>query len=200
MNVARRTVSIMPTRCAWVEPGNALYERYHDTEWGTPVYDDRVLFEFLVLESAQAGLSWLTILRKRAGYRAAFADFDPAAVAAYTEADIARLLQDSGIVRNRQKIRAAVTNARQFLAVQQEFGSFSAYQWQFIGGSPISNTWSRIEEVPATSDQAHEFSKDLERRGFGFLGPTICYAHMQACGMVNDHTVDCFRHTQLGQR
>ncbi|MGH3546351.1 MAG: DNA-3-methyladenine glycosylase I [Mycobacteriales bacterium] len=189
----------MPTRCAWVEPGNVRYEHYHDTEWGIPVYDDRVLFEFLVLESAQAGLSWLTILRKRSGYRAAFAEFDPVAVAAYTEADIARLLQDSAIVRNRQKIRATVTNARQFLAVQHEFGSFSTYQWQFVGGAPVRNTWSRGVDVPATSAQAQEFSKDLKRRGFGFLGPTICYAHMQACGMVNDHTVYCFRHAEVAQ-
>jgi len=189
----------VPIRCAWVEPGNALYERYHDIEWGVPVYDDRVLFEFLVLESAQAGLSWLTVLRKRSGYRAAFADFDPAAVAAYTEADISALLRDSGIVRNGLKIRAAVNNARQFLAVQREFGSFSTYQWRFVGGSPIQNSWWRIEDVPAITTQAQEFSRDLKRREFSFLGPTTCYAHMQACGMVNDHTTDCFRYAEVAE-
>jgi len=147
-----------------------------------------VLFEFLVLESAQAGLSWLTVLRKREGYHAAFA-----------EAGIGALLQDSSIVRNGQKIRAAVTNARQFLAVRREFGSFSAYQWRFVGDSPIGNTWCRGEDVPATSPQAHEFSRDLKRRGFSFMGPTICYAHIQACGMVNEHTTECFRHIQVAQ-
>lgn len=187
----------MKTRCAWVSPGNILYENYHDTEWGVPVYDDRTLFEFLILEGAQAGLSWSTILRKRDAYRQAFAGFDPVKVAGFTAADIENLLQNPGIVRNRLKIAAAITNAQKFLEVQREFGSFSAYQWQFVGGRPQQNAWSDIAAVPAVTPEAIAFSNDLKRRGFKFVGPTIIYAHMQATGMVNDHTVDCFRHRPL---
>lgn len=187
----------MKTRCAWVDPDNTLYEQYHDTEWGVPVYDDRLLFEFLILEGAQAGLSWITILRKREDYRQAFAGFDPAQVAQFTPADAAALLQNPGIIRNRLKIAAAINNAQKFLEVQREFGSFSAYQWRFVGGHPRQNAWPNIAAVPAVTPEAVAFSHDLKRRGFKFVGPTIIYAHMQATGMVNDHTVDCFRHRSL---
>ena len=184
------------TRCAWVgsEP---LYVSYHDEEWGVPVHDDRLLFEFLVLEGAQAGLSWLTILRKREGYRRAFAGLDPAAVAAFGPADVERLLADSGIVRNRLKIGAAIDNARAFLQVQEEFGSFDAYVWGFVGGETIHNEWRTMAQIPAKTPEAERMSADLKKRGFRFVGPTICYAHMQATGMVNDHTVDCYRWAQL---
>jgi DNA-3-methyladenine glycosylase I len=184
------------TRCAWVgsEP---LYVPYHDEEWGVPVHDDRLLFEFLVLEGAQAGLSWLTILRKREGYRRAFAGLEPAAVAAFGPADVERLLADSGIVRNRLKIGAAIDNARAFLRVQEEFGSFDAYVWGFVGGETIHNEWRTMAQIPAKTPEAERMSADLKKRGFRFVGPTICYAHMQATGMVNDHTVDCFRWAQL---
>ncbi len=187
----------MPKRCAWVDRGNALYEHYHDTEWGVPVYEDRLLFEFLILEGAQAGLSWLTILKKREGYRDAFAGFDPMQVARYTEEDIGVLLQNEGIVRNRLKVRAAVANARGFLEVQKKFGSFSKYQWQFVDEIPVQNVWRHVDEVPQASAQAEAFSRDLKRRGFAFVGPTIMYAHMQAVGMVNDHTADCFRYEEV---
>jgi DNA-3-methyladenine glycosylase I len=180
-------------RCAWVPPGNELYERYHDQEWGVPVHDDRKLFEFLVLEGAQAGLSWLTILKKRDNYRTAFADFEPAKVAAFTGRDVARLLKNAGIVRNRLKIKATITNAQRFLVVQEEFGSFDAYQWRFVRGKPLQNARRGIRDIPAVSPEAEAFSKDLKQRGFRFVGPTIIYAHMQAVGMVNDHTTDCFR-------
>jgi DNA-3-methyladenine glycosylase I len=184
------------TRCAWVgsEP---LYVSYHDEEWGVPVHDDRLLFEFLVLEGAQAGLSWLTILRKREGYRRAFAGLEPAAVAAFGPADVERLLADSGIVRNRLKIGAAIDNARAFLQVQEEFGSFDAYVWGFVGGETIHNEWRTMAQIPAKTPEAERMSADLKKRGFRFVGPTICYAHMQATGMVNDHTVDCYRWAQL---
>lgn len=184
------------TRCAWAGD-DPLYVAYHDEEWGAPVHDERRLFEFLILEGAQAGLSWITILRKRPAYRAAFAGFDPAAVAAFDESRVAALLQDPGIVRNRLKIRAAVANAQAFLRVQAEFGSFDAYLWRFVGGRPIVNHWATLAGVPAQTPESVALSKDLLRRGFRFVGPTICYAFMQAVGMVNDHTVNCFRHGEL---
>jgi DNA-3-methyladenine glycosylase I len=183
-------------RCAWVGE-DPLYVAYHDEEWGVPVHDDRLLFEFLVLEGAQAGLSWLTILRKREGYRRAFAGFDPPAVAAFGPVDLDRLLADAGIVRNRLKIEAAVANARAFLRVQEEFGSFDAYVWGFVGGETIHNEWLTMAEIPAKTPEAERMSADLKKRGFRFVGPTICYAHMQATGMVNDHTVDCYRYAEL---
>jgi DNA-3-methyladenine glycosylase I len=185
----------VPARCAWAR--TELGIPYHDTEWGVPVHDDRTLFEFLVLEGAQAGLSWETILRKRARYREVFADFDPARVARYTEARIARLLRDPGIVRNRLKVRSTVTNARAFLVVQRELGSFDAYVWRFVGGRPKVNRWSTLAEIPARTAESDALSKDLRARGFGFVGSTICYAFMQAVGMVNDHTIECFRYPTL---
>jgi len=183
-------------RCDWcgTDPD---YVAYHDTEWGLPVHDDRRLFEFLVLEGAQAGLSWRTILRKRAAYRRAFDDFDPALVARYGARKIAALLADAGIVRNRLKVASAVQNARAFLEVQAEFGSFARYQWSFVDGKPIQNRFRASAEVPARTGVSDAFSKDLKRRGFGFVGSTIVYAHMQAVGMVNDHLVSCFRHRQV---
>lgn len=185
------------TRCAWA--GNdPLYREYHDREWGVPVHDDRQLFEFLTLEGAQAGLSWITILRKREAYRAAFAGFDPEQVARFDEAKAAELLANPGIVRNRLKVASTITNARAFLKVQEEFGSFDAYQWRFVDGSPIRNTWKGLNEVPASTPVSDALSRDLKKRGFRFVGSTICYAHMQAVGMVNDHTVDCFRWQELG--
>jgi len=178
-------------RCAWA--GNdPLYIAYHDEEWGIPVHDDRRFFEMLCLEGAQAGLAWITILRKRENYRAAFDGFDVATVASYDDAKIAALLADPGIVRNRLKVNAFVRNARAFLAVQEEFGSFDAYIWQFVGGAPILNQWRSLGELPAQTPIAAAMSKDLKQRGFTFVGPTICYAFMQACGLVNDHVVDCF--------
>jgi DNA-3-methyladenine glycosylase I len=179
-------------RCHWVG-SDPLYVEYHDSEWGVPLHDDRKLFEFLVLEAAQAGLSWITILRKRANYRTAFADFDAEAVARFNRRSIERLLRDPGIVRNRQKVVAAVGNARAFLAVQQEFGSFDRYVWRFVDGKPIQGRWKTTRDVPAKTRESEAMSKDLVRRGFRFVGPTICYAHMQATGMVNDHQLDCFR-------
>lgn len=187
-------------RCQWVQGGNALYLDYHDREWGVPQHDDRVLFEFLLLEGAQAGLSWSTILNKREGYRQAFAGFDPQQVARFGARDIRRLLADSGIVRNRLKINAAIVNARVFLQVQEQFGSFDEYIWRFTGGKPIQNAWKTMKQVPAATAQSDAMSKDLRQRGFKFVGSTIMYAHMQATGMVNDHTVDCFRWRQLRTR
>ncbi len=184
------------TRCAWAGE-DPLYIAYHDEEWGVPVHDDRLLFEFLVLEGAQAGLSWLTILRKREGYRRAFAGFDPSKVAAFGEADVERLLGDSGIVRNRLKIKAAIVNAQAFLQIQGEFGSFDEYVWQFVDGETLPGDWRCIEEIPVKTVAAERLSVDLKKRGFRFVGPTIMYAHMQATGMVNDHTVDCFRWSEL---
>jgi|SRR5437868_5627837 len=181
-------------RCSWAK--GELYERYHDQEWGVPQHDDRVLFEFLILEGAQAGLSWSTILNKRDGYRLAFDNFDPARVARYDARKVARLLSNSGIIRNRLKIAASVQNAKCFLTVQQEFGSFDAYIWRFVGGAPIQNAWRR--GVPPRTRESDAMSKDLIGRGFKFVGSTICYAYMQAVGMVNDHVVDCFRHAELG--
>jgi DNA-3-methyladenine glycosylase I len=186
-------------RCHWPVGGNEAYLRYHDEEWGVPVYDDRRQFEFLTLESAQAGLSWATILNKREGYRKAFADFDPGQVARFTDKHIERILADASIVRNRLKVTAAVNNARRFLEVQQEFGSFSRYIWSFVGGKPICNRWTEHGDVPAASRESDALSKDLKRRGFKFVGSTIMYAHMQATGMVNDHLVSCFRYTQVAK-
>ena len=185
-----------PSRCPWAT-ADPLYLAYHDDEWGVPVHDDRTLFEFLILEGAQAGLSWITILRKRDAYRRAFDNFDPAAVAAFDDDKIASLLADPGIVRNRLKIRAAVDNARAFLAVQREFGRFDAYVWPFVGGRPRVNHWTTLAEVPAETAESRALSADLKRRGFRFVGPTIMYAYMQAVGLVNDHLVSCFRHAAV---
>lgn len=182
-------------RCAWVTPGDELYERYHDTEWGVPVRDDRTIFEFLVLESAQAGLSWRTVLRKRENYRRLFAGFDPERVAKFTARDVERLMKDEGIIRNRAKIVAAIGNAKAFLKVAKEFGTFSLYVWSFVGGKTIEGKRKTIKDIPAISPEATALSKDLKKRGFAFLGPTVCYAHLQATGLVNDHTRDCFRHS-----
>lgn len=185
-----------PFRCGWCG-SDPLYVAYHDEEWGVPVVDDRAQFEFLVLEGAQAGLSWSTILKKREGYRRAFSDFDPAKVARFSERKLERLLGDPGIVRNRLKVSSAVSNARAFLAVQEEHGSFASYIWSFVDGRPIQNHWRKLAELPAKTGLAETISKDLKRRGFRFVGPTIVYAHMQATGMVNDHLVDCFRHREV---
>jgi DNA-3-methyladenine glycosylase I len=184
------------TRCSWCGD-DPLYVAYHDEEWGVPVYDDRTLFEFLVLEGAQAGLSWSTILKKREGYRSAFDGFDPAIVAGYDERKTAELLADAGIVRNRLKVASAVSNAQAFLAVQEEYGSFSNYIWAFVDGAPIRNQWRTLAEIPAKTPLAETLSKDLKKRGFRFVGPTIVYAHMQATGMVNDHIVSCFRYPEI---
>jgi DNA-3-methyladenine glycosylase I len=182
-------------RCPWARSPADL--AYHDTEWGVPGHDDCVFFEFLILEGAQAGLSWSTILNKRAAYRRAFADFDPARVARFTPARIERLVQDAGIVRHRQKIESAVTNARAFLTVQAEHGSFDKYVWQFVGGRPRQNSWRTVRQVPARTPDSDALSKDLRRRGFSFVGSTICYAFMQATGLVNDHLVSCYRYKQV---
>lgn len=185
----------MPIRCAWAE-GDPLLIAYHDREWGVPVHDDKLIFEFLVLESMQAGLSWMTILRKRENFRLVFDGFDPVMIAGYGEREVERLLADPGIIRNRRKIEAVIQNARAFLEVQSALGTFDAYIWRFVGGKPIVNSWKTITEVPAQTPQAIALSDDLKRRGFRFVGPTICYAHMQATGMVNDHTIDCFRYLE----
>ncbi len=184
-------------RCTWA--GNdPLYQAYHDREWGVPLHDDRLLFEFLILEGAQAGLSWITILRKRDAYRTAFAGFDPETVARFDTAKVAELLTNAGIVRNRLKVASAITNAAAFLRVQDEFGSFDAYQWRFVDGAPLQNAWKNHQEIPASTPVSEAMSRDLKKRGFRFVGGTICYAYMQAVGMVNDHTVDCFRWRELG--
>ncbi len=185
-------------RCGWAGE-DPLYVAYHDTEWGVPVRDDRVLFEFLILEGFQAGLSWITILRKRAAFRKAFAGFDPKKIARFTAKDRLRLMKDEGIVRNRAKIDAAGENARAFLAVQKEFGSFSGYMWDFVGGKPIQNKRPTLDDIPPETEESRAFSKDLRERGFRFVGPTICYAHMQAVGMVNDHVAGCFRHREVAK-
>jgi len=182
-------------RCTWAR--DELSIAYHDAEWGAPLHDDRRLFELLILEGAQAGLSWITILKKRAAYRAAFDRFDPRKVSRYDEARIALLLANDGIVRNRLKIRAAVQNAQSFLGVQKEFGSFDRYIWQFVDGRPLQNRWRRMQQLPARTDRSDAMSKDLAKRGFKFVGSTICYAFMQATGMVNDHLVGCFRYKEL---
>ena len=188
----------MKSRCPWCE-GNELQTSYHDTEWGAPVHDDGRFFEFLILEGAQAGLSWNTILKKRSAYRDAFASFDPAKVARFGRRDIARLMQNAGIVRNRLKIESAVSNARAFLAVQDAFGSFDSYIWRFVGGKPRTNRWKRHRQVPAFTRESDAMSKDLKSRGFRFVGSTICYAFMQATGLVNDHLITCFRHRELSR-
>ena len=188
----------MIQRCAWAE-STPLSTRYHDTEWGVPVHDDRILFEFLILEGAQAGLSWNTILNKRVNYRAAFANFDPRAVARYDRRKIAALMRNAGIVRNRLKIESTVSNARAFLAVQHEFGSFDRYIWQFVDGTPLRNRWRRSSDVPASTALSDIISIDLKKRDFRFVGTTICYAFMQATGIVSDHLVTCFRHRAAGR-
>ncbi len=188
----------MPTRCAWVTR-DPDYIAYHDEEWGVPEHDDRRLFEFLVLEGAQAGLSWLTILKKRHHYRRAMDDFDPALIARYNDDRIAALMQDSGLVRNRRKLEAAVINARAFLTVRAQYGSFDRYLWQFVEGLPRQNRWRSVAEIPAATPESEVMSRDLKQRGFNFVGPVICYSLMQAVGMVNDHTLDCFRYTAVGQ-
>lgn len=180
----------MKKRCPWAQ--GALYEEYHDTEWGVPVHDDRKHFEFLVLEGAQAGLSWITILRRREGYRQAFAAFDPAIVATYDQKKVEELMQFEGIIRNRLKILSCISNAKLFLEIQKEWGSFNKYIWSFVGGKTIQNEWKTIKEVPPQSPESVSLSKDLRKRGFKFVGPTVMYAHMQATGLVNDHLVDCF--------
>jgi DNA-3-methyladenine glycosylase I len=185
------------TRCAWAR--TPLGIAYHDREWGVPVHDDRLLFEFLILEGAQAGLSWETILNKRAAYRTAFARFDPALVAKFTTKQVETLLTDPGIVRNRLKIHSAVSNAKAFLAVQREFGSFDAYVWRFVDGSPRVNRWRSPQQIPPTTAESDAISRDLVKRGFKFVGSTICYAFMQAVGMVNDHTIGCFRYDAVGR-
>ena len=188
------------TRCHWAENGSPLYTAYHDEEWGVPQHDDRVLFEFLILEGAQAGLSWSTILNKRENYRKAFSGFDVRKVAKYDKAKIGKLLLDPGIVRNRLKIEATVINARAFIEVQKEFGSFDAYVWQFVGGKPRRNGWTSQKQVPASTAESDAMSKDLKRRGFKFVGSTIMYAFMQATGMVDDHTTGCFRWKRARKR
>lgn len=180
-------------RCPWCL-GFDQYKKYHDEEWGVPVHDDKIHFEFLILEGAQAGLSWSTILKKREGYRKAFADFDPNKVARFSEKKLEKILLDPGIVRNRLKVYAAVNNAKQFLKVQKEFGSFDKYIWQFVGGKPIVNKPKTLKEVPATTPESDALSKDLIKHGFKFVGSTVIYAHMQACGLVNDHLIDCWRY------
>lgn len=192
----------MPTeqhlsRCSWVDLTKEDYVAYHDREWGVPVHDDRLLFEFIILEGAQAGLSWYTVLRKRESYRAAFDNFEPKIVAEYNDAKVAELLGNPGIIRNRQKVHAAIGNAKGFLEVQKEFGSFDAYIWGFVGGKPKLSAFKDVAEIPSTSRESDELSKDLRQRGFKFVGSTICYAHMQGTGMVNDHTLDCFRRQEI---
>lgn len=190
------SVQLEKSRCAWVS-NDALYQHYHDTEWGVPVRDDARLFEFLILEGAQAGLSWITILRKRENYRAALDNFDAARIAAYDANKIESLLLNSGIVRNRLKVNSTVINAQQFLRIQDEFGSFAAFLWQFVDGKPRQNNWKSQAEVPAFTPESDAMSRELKRRGFKFIGTTICYALMQSTGMVNDHTADCFRHKEI---
>ena len=182
-----------PCRCGWVDLSKPDYIAYHDNEWGQPVHDDRVLFEFIVLESAQAGLSWYTILRKRENYRRAFDGFDPNVIAQYDNAKIASLLQDAGIVRNRLKINATVQNARSFLAIQKEFGSFDAYLWRFVNGKTITQAFDQLSDYPTRTAESDALSKDLKKRGFKFMGTTVCYAYMQAVGLVNDHQKNCFK-------
>jgi DNA-3-methyladenine glycosylase I len=188
-----------PTRCPW-GGANEWNIPYHDAEWGVPVHDDRRHFEFLVLEGAQAGLSWLSILKRRNGYRAAYRDFDPARVALFTEGDVERLLGDEGIVRNRLKVRSSINNARRFLEVQKEFGSFDAYLWRWTGGKPVVNHWETQKQVPPRTELSDALAKDLKARGFSFVGSTIVYSHLQAVGVVNDHIVSCFRWKQVQAR
>ncbi len=190
-----KTATDHKKRCAWI--GDALMRRYHDGEWGVPVYQDRKQFEFLVLESAQAGLSWATVLRKRENYRKAFAGFDPKKIVRFGPADVRRLMKDAGIIRNRLKIEAAINNARRFLEVQKEFGSFSNYIWNFTGGKTKVNSWKTLKQLPAFTPESDVLSKDLKKRGFKFLGSIVLYSHMQAVGMVNDHMVSCYRYREL---
>jgi DNA-3-methyladenine glycosylase I len=193
--MAKRSAKTEKIRCPWAKTD--LYVQYHDTEWGVPVHDDRLLFEFLILEGAQAGLSWETILKKRSSYRDAFDQFDAAVIAKYGQKKCKSLLADAGIIRNRLKIDAAIQNAKMFLAVQEQFGTFDEYIWGFVGNEPKQNAWESIKEVPAKTPESDAMSKDLKRRGFKFVGSTTCYAFMQAVGMVNDHLVECFRHGEL---
>ncbi|HEY5683254.1 MAG TPA: DNA-3-methyladenine glycosylase I [Sulfuricaulis sp.] len=190
----------MKRRCDWAADGGTLYRKYHDVEWGVPLHHDRKLFEFLILEGAQAGLSWSTILNKRVHYRKVYDNFDPRKIARFNSTKVQRLLRDPGIVRNRLKIRASILNARAFLRVQKEFGSFDRYIWQFVGGRPKQNRRRRLKDIPAQTKESNIMSKELKKRGFKFVGSTICYAFMQAVGMVNDHTVDCFRYRKLAGR
>lgn len=187
----------MKIRCSWSHNSFEAYEKYHDEEWGVPVHDDLTHFEFLILEGAQAGLNWATIVKKREGYRQLFANFDPVVVAKYDQAKVDELLQNPAIIRNKLKVNAAVVNAQKFLEVQTEFGSFDKYVWSFVDGEPIINNWKRMSEVPATTAESDALSKDLKKRGFKFVGSTIMYAYMQACGLVNDHTTDCFRYKEI---
>jgi DNA-3-methyladenine glycosylase I len=186
----------MKIRCAW-SGTDPIYVKYHDTEWGTPLHDDRKLFEFLLLDAFQAGLSWITILKKRSNYRKAFDHFEPGKIAAYNSVKVKELLANKGIIRNKLKIEAAIQNAKSFLTVQKEFGSFDNYIWQFTGSQTIKNAWKTLAEIPAQTKESVAMSNDLKKRGFKFVGPTICYAFMQAAGMVNDHIVDCFRYSQV---
>jgi len=198
-NITQRIGDAMKKRCEWV--GDTEIEKgYHDEEWGVPVHDDRRLFEFLILEGTQAGLSWLTILRKRENCRKAFDRFDPRKMAKYDKRKIGRLLKNEGIIRNKLKIYASINNARAYLNVEEAFGSFNAYIWQFVNQSPILNRWESLDQIPVQTAESTLMSKDLKKRGFSFVGPTICYAFMQAVGMVNDHTVDCFRHREISQQ
>ncbi|SHG10100.1 DNA-3-methyladenine glycosylase I [Ornithinibacillus halophilus] len=179
-------------RCSWANSEDELYKHYHDTEWGRPTHDDHKLFEMLILEGAQAGLSWITILRRRENYRRAFDDFDPKIISHYDDKKISSLLQNDGIIRNKRKVHSAINNAKCFLKVQEEYGTFDQYIWSFVDGAPILNDWQNHQDVPATTPESEKMSKELKKRGFSFVGPTICYAFMQATGMVNDHTKDCF--------
>jgi DNA-3-methyladenine glycosylase I len=184
-------------RCSWLDTSKPDYVKYHDEEWGVPVHDDKKLFEYLTLESAQAGLSWYTILKRRDGYRIAFANFDIEIVAKYDQEKVEELMLNSDIIRNRAKIKAAINNAQCFLEIQKEFGSFSTYMWQFVNNKTIINSWNNLADYPATSTESDVWCKDLKKRGFKFIGSTICYAHMQACGMVNDHGKDCYKRSQI---
>ena len=186
----------MKIRCPWAEK-DPLLRKYHDREWGSPVHEDNLLFEFLVLEGAQAGLSWITVLRKRESYREAFDNFDPAKIASYDEEKIEELMNNPGIIRNNRKITSTIANAKALLKIQQEWGSFDRYIWQFVGGKPVQNKWKHAEDLPSFTTESENMSKDLKKRGFKFVGPTICYAFMQAVGMVNDHIIDCFRHEEV---
>ncbi|MES0361261.1 MAG: DNA-3-methyladenine glycosylase I [Anaerolineales bacterium] len=195
MNIQHSNSDQIPIRCAWAGTDPLMID-YHDQEWGFPLHDDQKLFEFLILEGMQAGLSWMTVLKKRENFRLAFDGFDPTVVSQYDQAKVEDLLTDAGIIRHRGKIEAAIQNSQAFLAVQSEFGSFDKYMWQFVGGKPKVNSWKTMQELPAKTDDSAAMSKDLLKRGFKFVGPTICYAHMQATGMVNDHTIDCFRYLE----
>lgn len=187
----------MKKRCPWGDSDDDLMREYHDREWGVPIHDDRKIFEFLVLEGAQAGLSWATVLRKRENYRRAFKGFDPRRVASFDSIDVERLLLDSGIIRNRRKIESAILNAKAFLRIRKEHSSFDSYMWSFVGGRPIRNRWRSLSQIPVTTPESKTMSSDLLKRGFRFVGPTICYSHMEAVGMVNDHIVGCFRHKEI---